>query len=553
MIEKLGMGATQANPRTTTTFWPSERLFVLLVIVFALAITSAPFAFAYFSAPPDRYFTGVMYNIPDHNQYFGWMRDLVHMPLAANRLTAEPNEPALFHLLWLVVGRVGAMFGLEYGVAFGWLRIVAVILLLSSMWLFLRISVADMRQRWLAFVLFAFAGGMGIIWVFVKYLRDLPDAPFPFDIYTSEPNSFFMMLAFPHFSVALALIISKIGFTLYAQQRQQLRYAVLAGLCGTLIGLQHAYDLLTTYVVLGLFGLLIWWRDRRFPLFLGKTALIIAAFSVPPAAYLGYLVFTDPTWGQKLEQFDNAGAWTPGLLHLPILLGVPLLLALLAFRPRMLQSRSDAEILVGVWFLAHFPLVYLPVKFQIHLLLGWQVPMMILAAAAVLHHIWPWLQARRPRLALPLVTALLGLCFVTNIYILAWRFVDLGRYQQPFFLSQNEAAALGWLRTNTTNEDVVLGTLEINQHVPAWADSRAFLAHWAGTLDYFNKVEMTATVLSPSAPLDQRTAILQRFGVTYLIVREQDSPRAALEAASPMLGPVFSQGDVTIYHVTLPQ
>lgn len=548
-----------APPSTSTTLAASvqdvrttgaERRFAIAVIVLVLALTSLPFLFGYLTAPPDRRFTGVMFNVPDHNQYFAWMRDLSHQPLAANRLTPEPNDPAFFHLLWWSAGRIGALAGLEYDITFSAMRVVAVVVLLGCAYALFTLLVPDQAQRRLAFLGFTFAGGLGFIWIIVKYARGLPDAPFPFDIYTAEPNTFFIALAFPHFGIALALILALIGLTLYAQRRQQLRYALAAGGVGALIGLQHAYDLLTVGVVLGLWWLLIWLRDRRFPTFLFKAGLIILACAVPPAAYLSYLVLTDSTWGGKLAQFDNAGAWTPNPLHLPILLGVPLLLALIAFRPRMLRSRDDAELLVAVWFLAHFALVYLPLSFQIHLLLGWQAPMAVLAARAVHQTIWPWLKMHMPRLAWPSLAMILGLCVATNVYIFLWRIYDLSRYSQPYFLSRDEADALRWLGEHATKQDVVLGVLEINQHVPVWSDARAYVAHWAGTLDFFTKRENAERVIDPATPQAQRRALLDEFGVTYVIVREHDHPRAAFEAsAGPELAPVYTNATVTIYRV----
>lgn len=544
-LERSGLAADE-RVETPGGDWA----YVAALLALALVLSTVPTLYAYLSTPPDRYFTGVVFNIPDHNQYFAWMRDLAQQNLAPNRLTSEPNEPALFHLLWWVAGRTGAALGATPGAVFGGLRVVALVSMLAAAFVFMRIAVPDRAQRRLAMLLFAFAGGLGAGWIVVKYLLDLPDAPFPFDIYTSEPNSFFIGLAFPHFGIALALLIGMIGLTLYAQQRQQLRYAVGAGLVGTLIGLQHAYDLLTIYTVLGLFGVCIWWRDRRFPMFLAKAAAVIAALTIPPAAYLSYLVLTDATWGGKLAQFDNAGAWTPNPLHLPILLGAPFFLALLAFRPRMLRSRSDAEILVAVWFLAHFVLAYLPVSFQIHLLLGWQVPITILAALALRRIVGPWLKARAPRLAVPALVGVFALCFVTSGYLLVWRVVDLGRHSAPYFLTQDEVAALRWLEQQTTGDDVVLGLLEINQHVPVWTDARAFLAHWAGTLDYYTKVELAAAVVDPATSPAVRQEVLRQHGVTYVIVRDADASRAAFAAAAgPGLALAYENATVAIYQV----
>lgn len=539
--EKLSVPRAELRTRE----WP----FATAIIILVLVITALPSLYAYLSTPEDRYFTGVIFNIPDHNQYFAWMRDLAHDNLAPNRLTAEPNAPAFFHLLWWTAGRLSVPFGLEAGTTFGILRVVGAVVMLAVAYAFFRVVVPDLAQRRLAFAIFALGGGLGMFWVGVKYLRGLADAPFPFDIYTSEPNSFFLALAFPHFAIALALVIAIIGLTFVAYQRRQLRYAVAAGLVGTLIGLQHAYDLLTVAAVLGGFTLLVWWRDRRFPVFLLKAGLIIAVFTVPPGAYLSHLVLTDATWGGKLAQFDNAGAWTPGPLHLPLLLGVPFVLALLAFRPRMLRSRSDGELLIAVWFLAHFILAYLPLNFQIHLLLGWQVPIAALAAAAILRVVQPWAAAKWHRTGTILtVCALLGLSVLTNFYLVAWRVYDLGRHEQPYFLSADEVAALRWLETTTTRNDVVLGTLEINQHVPVWTDARAFLAHWAGTLNYFDKVAAANHVLDPATPPTERQVILDTYGVTYVIARERDVRRADLaRAAAAQLAPVFEQGEVTVF------
>ncbi len=549
-LTPLSAGAVPAQEATRA---PHEQRFVAIIILLVLLLTSAPFVFAYTTAPADRHFMGVMVNIPDHNQYFAWMRDLARDNLAPNRLTAEANDPAFFNLLWWSVGRFGALTGLDYAALFGILRIVALLSCLGCGYLFLRLVVPDLRQRWLAFGLFAFSGGMGVIWIFIKYfVPQINSDGTHFDIFTAEHNTFFIMLAFPHFAMALALIVAIMGLMLLALQRQQLRYAVAAGLVGMVLGLQHAYDLITIYAVFGLFGLLIWWRDRRFPTFLFKCGVILAVLSVPPVLYLANMVLTDAAWGQKLDQFDNASAWTPGPLHLPILLGVPLLLALVAFRPRMLQSRNDHELFIATWFIAHFVLIYLPVKFQIHLLLGWQIPIVILASAALLKHIGPALARRWGRLAWPIVVGLLGLCVITNVYLLTWRFIDLSRYAAPYYLSQNEVAALRWLDTNATRDDVVLSVLDFGQFVPVWSDARAFLAHWAGTLDFYGKQQMVAIMLNSQSSAAERQAILQEFGVSYVVVREQDRPAAQFTPeVAPYLVPVFQQGDVTIYQTQL--
>ena len=71
----------------------------------------------------------------------------------------------------------------------------------------------------------------------------------------------------------------------------------------------------------------------------------------------------------------------------------------------------------------------------------------------------------------------------TNLYLWAWRFTDLGRHDYPYYLYEDEIQALGWLRENAEPDDTALSSLALGQYIPAISGSKAFLAHWAQTVD----------------------------------------------------------------------
>lgn len=552
------MAITQPNPLTATGQQTQQRWridtaewrFYGIVILGLMIVIWAPIVFAFVTAPPDRQFMGVVDGIADHNQYFAWMRSFTQADLAANRLTPEANEPAFFNLLWLVTARFSVITGVSYITAYTILRLIAILSLLGSLIIFLQLMVDQPRQRQIAFWLICTSSGLGVIWVIVKYIANLPDAPFPISIYTVEPNTLMIMQAFPHFTMALALIITIFSLMWLGWRKQQLRYAVAAGIVGALLALQHAYDLLIVYSALGLFGLLIWWRDRRFPGLLFRQGVILAIFSAPGALYLAYMVANEPTWGRKLEQFDNAGVFTPNPALLVILLGVPLLLALAALRWRMFRSADDRDILIAAWFVVHFLLMYLPLKFQIHMLLGLQVPMVLLATRFIDEQLIPALR-RRGRYALALgIAAVFGLSIVTSVYIQGWRFVYLSRYEQPHYLTHDEIATLQWLQQHTTSADVVLADIEFGQFVPVWSDARAYIAHWAGTLDFFTKRENARIVLDPTTPASQRRRLLDEFSVSYVVMRDRDGARAELsQQGAAELEIVYENATVSVYRV----
>ncbi|WP_298818590.1 hypothetical protein [Chloroflexus sp.] len=548
--QPTNLSATSQRVEPRLSINAAEGRFYGFVILGLMLVIWAPIVFAFVTAPPDRQFMGVIDGVPDHNQYFAWMRSFTQANLAANRLTPEVNEPAFFNLLWWATARLSVITGISYITAYTILRLIAILSLLGSLLIFLPLINDHSRQRQIAFWLICTGSGLGVIWIVVKYLAGLPEAPFPISIYTVEPNTLAIMQAFPHFTMALALIITIFSLMLLAWQRKQSRYAVAAGIVGAVLALQHAYDLLIVYGALGLFGLLIWWRDRRFPTLLFQQGVILAIFSAPGALYLAYLVTSEPTWGRKLDQFDNAGVFTPNPALLVILLGVPLILALAGLRRQMFRSNDDREIFLVSWFVIHFALMYLPLKFQIHMLLGLQVPMMLLAARFIDERLIPRLRQRGRTALVVGMIAVFGLSMVTNVYIQSWRFVYLSRYEQPHYLTNDEIAALQWLQRHTTINDVTLAEIEFGQFVPVWSDARAYLAHWAGTLDFFVKRDNVRIVLDPTTPPEQRRQILTEFDVSYVVMRDKDGSRQAFQQqSSEDVQVVYENETVTIYRV----
>jgi hypothetical protein len=221
----------------------------------------------------------------------------------------------------------------------------------------------------------------------------------------------------------------------------------------------------------------------------------------------------------------------------------------------MLQSRNDVELFTATWFVAHFALAYLPLDFQIHLLLGWQIPLAILAASALTTRVGPAIANRLHISRRIVIGSLVALCLVTNLYILVWRFVDLRRYDVPYFLSTDEVAALDWLAEHATSQDVVLARLDFGQYVPMWSDARAILAHWTGTVNFHEKMESVDAFFSIDTPAPERMAVLTDSAISYIVAQGEDiqtltDPRFTAETAGALdLVPMFTQGQVAVYGI----
>jgi hypothetical protein len=576
------------------SFTRREILLLGLFIVVMLGITAVPFIYAYRNAPPEFQFMGVMVNIPDHFQYFSWMRESQMRFLVPNQLTPEPSTPLLFNFLWWTLGRIERLTGLSYDTLYQITRLLAGAFVIAATYFFCglvftrhkattgneRITVGDQSiqadiwydpkgiKRWTACLIGVLAGGFGWMWVVEKYVSDRADILYPFDIYTSEPNTFFNILAFPHFSIAAGLITVIFGLLLIGQRTQQLKWAWIAAFTTLLLGVQHSYDMFIIYPVIGLYALFIWIADREFPWYLFKFGLIVVLISMWPALQAFYITTADEVWRGVLAQFDNAGAWTPPPHHLPILMGFAWLLAIwgIDFRTPW-RERDDIHLLVLAWFLAHFVVVYLPLNFQIHLLSGWQVVGGVLATVAIYKRVVPLLQ-RLPRLktlstnTLGLGAAALVLLMVlpTNVYLLAWRMQDMraawAEYDQRtpenrYFLRTTEVNALHFLETQAQSDDVVLASLDIGQFVPALTGARSFLGHWAQTLDFYGKRDAVAQFFDAATSDADRQRILQQYRVTYVFYSPEEAKLGTFDpAGAGYLESVYAEGDVQVYAVS---
>lgn len=533
----------------------AEWRFVILVTFGMLVVTSLPYVFGYLTAPDDRVFMGIVYGTPDTAQYFSWLRGFQDHFFIDNHLTPEPNERIFMNLQWWLLAQLERTLHLSHAQVFQVFRALVIAAFAGITYWFIALYFPELKHRRTAFLIVQIGSGVGWFWVVVKYLTHSPEVAFPFDLYTVEPNSFLSQMAFPHFTAAMVLIVLTFGLMMVAVRQQRWRYTIVASVTALILGLSHAYDLLLVYPIVGLYVLWVWLRDgfswRAF-----WQVLLLGVVSCWPAFYSVYMTSSRfPVWRAVLAQFGLAGAWTPDPFHLLFLLGLPFIIALMGFDGLVpLRKRSLPQLFVRGWFIANLFLVYLPVNFQIHYLNGWQLPIAILATETLYNRLVPSVEKWSARSAQPLArwlpVILVLIVMPTNLYLLAWRFVDLGRYQQPYFIHRDEAAALEWLADHASTDQVVLCTPELGQYVPGWTGARSFLGHWAMTKDLYEKRAMATAFFDVVTTDAERKAILSDFGVDYVLWGTAERALGRFDPSSASyLSPCFVAPEATVYCV----
>jgi hypothetical protein len=538
-----------------------EWRFVWLVALVLLVLTTLPYLFAEFSSPPDKHFMGFILNVSDHAQYLSWYKAFQSEGLISNRMTSEANPAIFFNLLWWLMAQVGKLTGLSYIWMYQILRFVSGFAFFSMVYWFISRVFAEKIQRRLIFLLLAVSSGFGWVLVLLKYTLLNGTLAFPLDLYVAEGNTFLCLMAFPHFLEAGAFILATLALLLVGEEKGRLRWAVAAGLVAFLLGWQHGYDLLIVWSIPICYAIARWLLDRRFPMYWFKAMLITGLISSPPAIYNVLLTRLDPTWSEVLAQFANAGVYTPNLLHFFILMGLPLLMALITAVAILVKAlgqhwqdlRANPVILfLLIWFIFGWLLTYIPTDFQIHMINSWQVPVILLAGYGLYRWVFPWLQKHLLNKRVVYLTAglIISFCALTNLYLFAWRFYDLHRYDYPFFLHIDEVSALNWLEENTPGDSIVLSNLEVGQYIPGISGRTAFLAHWAQTIRYYEKQEIVAEIFGEDLPDAEKLKLLQNYGVDYVLKGLAEQSTDSFESMPlSFLTPVWTSGEVTIYTI----
>ena len=530
----------------------SEAIVFTVVTAAILAVTSLPYTFAYFTAPSDRVFTGILLNVPDTAQYLSWAREFSHSLLVENKLTPEQGDALFFNLFWLVIGRLAVGLDVGFAEMLQLARPLAGALYLGAVYWITGLYARDRLQRWVSFLVISLGGGLGWLLVLAKPITG--EVLFPLDLYVSEANTFLTVLAFPFAATTTGLLVLIFGLTALAFERESFRLAGLAGFLTLVLGLMHAYDLIVVYAVVGSVALFEAVHKRRWVRSIGLAAMV-CAWSAPAAGYVTLLTTRSPIWHGVLAQYGNAGVYTPLPAHLLVLLGLPLI-ALLCLRDRSTawQKAQPRELLLRCWLVIGFFLLYIPTDFQIKMLGGWQIPVAILAVRAVLEEIVPFVgmrfQLRRQHAEMAVGILAVLVVVPVNLYLLSWRFVDLGRHDYPYYLHRDDVAALRWLDANASPSDVVLSSLTIGEYVPSYTGSHAFLAHWAQTLDFYGKRDAVGKYFDQATDDGYRQSIDSRYGVKFVVYGEAEKSLGGFDPGSaPYLVRVFDSPEAKVYQV----
>jgi hypothetical protein len=547
----------------------TEWRWVIVWIVVALIVTSIPYFIGLLRSTPDHVFSGFVIAVEDGFSYLAKMGEgarglwLFHLPY-----TSEPHIGTLLYIFHLLLGKVAALSGLAPIVVYQLARLIFGATLLLVVYRFIAMFTASRAVRRIAFLLIVFSGGLGWLLILLGQPNWLDSIPI--DLISPEAFTFLVLYGFPH--IALARTLMLLGLIELWEKDRPLR----AGLYWLGMGVIVPFYVAVVYAIVGA-GLIatsiaqrrIHWREVR-------RSIAAGLIAAPTVIYTFVVVGTDPIWAEWAAQLIIL---SPHPLHYVLAFALVGGLAVIGIiyllhnphspisnlqRPTSnLQSLiSNFYRLIGWSIIVPF-LVYLPFNSQRRLIEGWQIPLSILAAVALVYRVLPaWRRSRlvrrlsqQPRysargLQCWALSSLLAFSFATYGLLLTEESFRMLGQQPPSFRDGREVRALAWLDQQVTYQDVVLSSYNTGNYLPAQVGARVFLGHGPETAFSDQKREWVAAFYASSTSDDWRRAFLHDWPITYVIDGPLEQTVGAFDPSSvDYLALVYDRDGYRIYRV----
>jgi asparagine N-glycosylation enzyme membrane subunit Stt3 len=205
-------------------------------------------------------------------------------------------------------------------------------------------------------------------------------------------------------------------------------------------------------------------------------------------------------------------------------------------RRRASAPSRDLPFLIA-WLIVGPIMAYLPIAIGRRMIAGWQIPLCIFAAYALLRLIDSKVPLRRT-----IAIGALALSAVSTLIVIGMGIVFVSAPRPPLYQTADELAALDWLGAQTTDRDVVLSDWRFGNLLPIYANTRVFVGHPIETIGYTEKRADADHFFDPSTPEADRQALIDRWQITFVV--------APTDRPTPPHGQiVFQQGPLSIYQI----
>lgn len=524
-----------------------EWRFVWLLTLVIVLVTAAPYCYGYFTRPPGTVYSGLHYLTPGDTNVFLSMIEQVKQghTIFLNLYTSEPQHRIYTNPLWLSVGLIAKFFRTSDLLALHLARSLWIIIFTSVIYLLIAYLFTERRKRRWLLLIVVFASGVGVF--FNPFLFNPSNIiEHPTDTWVAESVTFLSLYHSPHLIASLTLIVLIFLLMLLAFEHDQVSYSIGAGLAGLVLLWFHPFNGPTIFLVLGTYLFIRFAAERKIIWSQVGHLAILGVMAAPAAMYLLEMSRIDwviRNWSaQNILPSPNVWMYLIGYGFL-----VPLVLFGLWITIK--QAIHQRFVLVS-WFIASAALIYAPVAFQRRMSEGMHIPLALLAGVAIFA-IFDRLPRQRMYSRYAFGMLLIIFLPLTNVQIIGQDFfVYNGKKTLPYYLDNQEVAAMHWLQLNAAPESITFSSYYTGNFIPAYSGRIVWIGHGPQTIDLLEKFDRSEWFWRSDDEVTAKGVFLETNHITYVYYGRKEKEIGSFNPANKsFLSPVFSNDLVTIYRV----
>lgn len=510
-----------------------EWLLVFLILAIFTVIASLPFVVGKL-ASDGAYFAFNTTTSPwDTYTYIAWIEQAKQGQLLFQTLySTEGGTGTFFHPLFLLMGMLAKLFHISSLYTYQIFRIVGIIFLIPTLYLFFASFFSEKKYRLLSLILVLFGSGFGFI-----------NTGFSVDVWMTEwslfLNSYQTLLNIYSLTFILLILLA------FIHAKTNYHKILFISLVLNLLVLIHPYYFIPVLVILGMWTLSQTKRNELKPL---GVYLYIILFSFPAIIWQSFVLNKEPVLAIWL--FMQTQVPVSSLIE--YLSGVGMVSIFLLAGIALIYRRKLKEYnFLLLWFASVLAILVIPVfvNIQRKFVLGFQIP---IAAISALGLLWFSGNLQFPKIGKQiLLLAVILFLFTTNAFIISKDIQMYGEKLPPYVYSKEEIESIRWLGDNSSKDDIILAGNQLSNLIPGLASRKVYYGHYDQTVNYNLKYQIAFHSLVGSKNFkDPLQTLVQQENISYIVVDPEVRSWGGLDVRErTYLKLAYDNSDVQIYEV----
>ncbi len=454
--------------------------------------------------------------------------------------TPESHQGGPFFIYYLLLGKLSWLFKTEPLLLLHLSRAVTVPFGLLSFYSFMAYFTPQISVRRIAFLLFGLTAGLGWLWLLLGFPAEL--GAMPVDLWVPDASFLLSAFTFPHLPLAQGVLLWIIVAGLRFLDTGDVKWWAIAAGAGLLVSFIHPY---TLPILTLLFGLYLLWQVYRQHCSFWSRASRLFLIIAPSLPYLIYVLFVFETNFAFKSWRNQSLTLSPHPIY--YILGFGLLLPLVGLG--LWQYRNipiHHGMFLIIWILIVPVMLYMPIALQRRFLDGYQAPLTLFGAIGL---VWLVGHFRTKTRRLLVITLVLGVMALTNLFLLMGGIIVIKGQSPPIFHPEYQQTAFNWFFNNASGQ-VVLAAYETGNVLPGYASMRVFVGHGPETIRSDEKRTFVSQFFTESTSDSWRQTLLAEYNVQYLYYGPYERDLGGFSpGTASYLKQIYNNGPIQIYKV----